>query len=111
MKDNVVLLEGSVVENLPNTLFRVKLADSESGFRALSRRAVAELTLTEKGFAIETEMIAEAAAKGLRITEIPVANVYIADGSTQNPVRHGLGVLFRIAVMMMKKLGRRTKSG
>lgn len=29
MKDNVVLLEGSVVENLPNTLFRVKLADSE----------------------------------------------------------------------------------
>ena len=29
MKDNVVLLEGSVVENLPHTLFRVKLADSE----------------------------------------------------------------------------------
>ena len=29
MKDNVVVLEGSVVENLPNTLFRVKLADSE----------------------------------------------------------------------------------
>ncbi|OGK25089.1 translation initiation factor IF-1 [Candidatus Roizmanbacteria bacterium RIFCSPLOWO2_01_FULL_37_13] len=29
MKDNVVVLEGSVVENLPNTLFKVKLADSE----------------------------------------------------------------------------------
>ena len=29
MKDNVVLLEGSVVENLPNTLFRVKLENSD----------------------------------------------------------------------------------
>ena len=29
MKDNVAILEGSVVENLPNTLFRVKLNNSE----------------------------------------------------------------------------------
>ena len=29
MKDNVVILEGNVIENLPNTLFRVKLVDSE----------------------------------------------------------------------------------
>ncbi len=29
MKSNVVLLEGSVVENLPNTLFKVKLDNSE----------------------------------------------------------------------------------
>jgi len=29
MKDNVIVLEGEVLENLPNTLFRVKVADSE----------------------------------------------------------------------------------
>ncbi len=29
MKDNVVVVEGSIVENLPNTLFKVKLTDSE----------------------------------------------------------------------------------
>lgn len=29
MKDNVVVMEGEVVENLPNTLFRVKLKDSD----------------------------------------------------------------------------------
>jgi len=29
MKDNVVVVEGEVVENLPNTLFRVKLFNSE----------------------------------------------------------------------------------
>jgi translation initiation factor IF-1 len=29
MKDNVVIIEGEVVENLPNTLFRVKINDSD----------------------------------------------------------------------------------
>lgn len=29
MKDNVIVVEGEVIENLPNTLFRVKLFDSE----------------------------------------------------------------------------------
>jgi len=29
MKDNVLIVEGEVVENLPNTLFRVKLKDSQ----------------------------------------------------------------------------------
>jgi len=29
MKDNVVIVEGEVIENLPNTLFRVKLFNSE----------------------------------------------------------------------------------
>lgn len=29
MKENVVVLEGSVIENLPNTLFKVKVDNSE----------------------------------------------------------------------------------
>lgn len=29
MKDNVIVVEGEVVENLPNTLFRVRVSESE----------------------------------------------------------------------------------
>ncbi len=29
MKDNVIVVEGEVMENLPNTLFKVKLFNSE----------------------------------------------------------------------------------
>ncbi|MEO6508908.1 MAG: translation initiation factor IF-1 [Patescibacteria group bacterium] len=29
MKDDVLVVDGEVIENLPNTLFRVKLNDSE----------------------------------------------------------------------------------
>lgn len=29
MKDNVIVVDGEVIENLPNTLFRVRLKDSD----------------------------------------------------------------------------------
>lgn len=29
MKEEVIIIEGSVLENLPNTMFRVKLANSD----------------------------------------------------------------------------------
>jgi len=29
MKNNVTIVEGEVIENLPNTLFKIKLAESE----------------------------------------------------------------------------------
>lgn len=29
MKDNVIVIEGEVTENLPNTLFKVKLSNSD----------------------------------------------------------------------------------
>ena len=77
--------------------------DTESGFRALSRRAISELQLREKGFAIETEMIANATDKGLKITHVSISNIYTKDGSTLNPVRHGLGVLVRILTMISER--------
>jgi len=81
-------------------LSREKVTDSESGFRALSRKAISEMHLRENGFAVETEMIAKVADKGLRITEVPISNIYTRDGSTRNPVAHGLEVLARIIAMI-----------
>ncbi len=80
-----------------------RVKDSESGFRALSPRAVREIELTENGFAIETEMIVKAAEKGLKITEVPISTIYTRDGSTQNPFRHGLSVLGRIINMISER--------
>lgn len=80
-----------------------RVFDSESGFRALSPRMISEVELSEKGFAIETEMIVKASEKGLRITESPITTIYVEDGSTQNPFRHGLGVLGRIVSMISER--------
>jgi glycosyltransferase involved in cell wall biosynthesis len=77
--------------------------DSESGFRALSPKAINELELKENGFAIESEMITRAADKNLKITEVPISNIYTKDGSTLNPIRHGIDVLSRIIVMVSQR--------
>ena len=79
---------------------KTNISDSESGFRALSPKAINELDLKAPGFAIESEMITHAADKNFKITEVPISNIYTKDGSTLNPVRHGMGVLNRIIVMI-----------
>lgn len=80
-----------------------KLYDSESGFRVFSRKAIALLELKENGMAISAETIAEAAEKGLKITERPISIRYTEDGSTLHPVVHGFGVLGRIIVMISER--------
>ncbi|MFW6102495.1 MAG: glycosyltransferase family 2 protein [Chloroflexota bacterium] len=77
--------------------------DSESGFRALSPRAINELELKANGFAVESEMITLAADKNLKITEVPISNIYTKDGSTLHPITHGIDVLSRIIVMVSER--------
>jgi glycosyltransferase involved in cell wall biosynthesis len=77
--------------------------DSESGFRALSPKAINELDLKANGFAVESEMITFAADKNLKITEVPISNIYTKDGSTLHPIRHGIDVLSRIIVMISER--------
>jgi glycosyltransferase involved in cell wall biosynthesis len=82
---------------------KTDVADSESGFRALSPKAINTLELKEQGFAIESEMIARAADNNLRVTEVAITNIYHADGSTLNPVKHGIGVLTRILTLISER--------
>lgn len=46
--------------------------DLLSGYRAFGRRFRSEVVLRSSGFEIETELAGEAAARGLRVVEIPV---------------------------------------
>ena len=80
-----------------------RLSDSESGFRCFSKKAIHVLELRENGMAISAETIAEAAGKGLKITEIPISVTYSKDSSTLNPVAHGLEVLTRIMAMISER--------
>jgi glycosyltransferase involved in cell wall biosynthesis len=82
---------------------RTNVYDSESGFRALSPKAINGLDLKANGFAVESEMITFAADKKLRITEVPISNIYTKDGSTLHPIRHGIDVLSRIIVMISER--------
>jgi len=80
-----------------------KVFDSECGFRAFSPKAVAELKLKQDGFAVEAEMISAATEKALKVIEVPISAIYTRDGSTLNPVVHGLGNLALIIDMISKR--------
>lgn len=86
-----------------NVLAGGKVTDSQSGFRALSSRAIAQLELTQDGFAVDSEMIAAAAARALKVKEVPISAIYHEDGSLRHTVGQGVGVLTRITAMIAER--------
>ena len=57
---------------LLNSVFRVRLTDLLSGYRAFNRRLVRGLPLTGGGFQTETEMTIKALERGFTVVETPV---------------------------------------
>ena len=92
-----------VIAYFTRVLSRSTLSDTESGFRAFSRRAIQVLEPRERGMAISAETISEATARGLKIAEVPISAIYTRDGSTINPVKHGMSVLNRVLAMISER--------
>ena len=56
-----------------NLLYKLKLKDSRTGFRAISRSAMDLLEITSEGMPFASEMIIDARKKSLHIVEVPVS--------------------------------------
>ena len=71
--------------------------DSQSGFRAYSRKAIDELEAGEFGMGVDSELLVRAKKEGLKIVEVQADVTYSGlDTSNQNPVIHGLDVFFSL---------------
>ena len=74
----------------------LSVTDSQSGFRAFSGAAKGIFRFRQNGLAIESEMLADAAAAGLRVQEVEIGVRYDVDGSSEHPVAHGVRVLVKV---------------
>ena len=83
-----------VITKITNATIKKQLTDSQSGFRAYSKKVLNELNPSELGMGISTEILIKASAKNFRISEVPIKIVYDGDTSTHNPISHGSSVLF-----------------
>jgi len=92
-----------VLSRMTSIASQTRLSDTESGFRAYSRKAVNTLELKETGMAVSSEIVSAAAARGLKLVEVPISVDYPGDGSTLNPVKHGMGVFNRIMAMISER--------
>ena len=82
-----------VITKITNISITKQLTDSQSGFRAYSKKVLNELNPSELGMGISTEILIKASNKNFRITEVPIKILYSGDTSTHNPVSHGSSVI------------------
>jgi len=54
-----------------NVIYSQNVSDTQTGFRALTKKAIARLDLYSDGMGLSTVFLTEAAKRGLRITEFP----------------------------------------
>jgi len=69
------------------------VVDTQSGFKAYSKRAIKSITPSEDGMGADSEMLMKAKLKSLRIVQVPVTIRYKGlDTSSLNPIYHWLDV-------------------
>ena len=92
-------LANRVLTTMENVLYRTKLTDCHSGFRAYGRKMLTTVPflLNSDDFVFDSQMIAQAVYMGFKIGEIPVQARYFPEASSVN---------FRVsAVYGLKTLG------
>ena len=82
-----------LITKITNATIKKQLTDSQSGFRAYSKKVLNELNPSELGMGISTEILIKASAKNFRISEVPIKITYDGNTSTHNPISHGSSVL------------------
>lgn len=86
---------------LTNAASGVRVTDSQSGFRAFSRHALAHLSFSSQGFAVESEMQFLARAEHLDVAEVAITISY-QDEPKRSVLMHGLNVLNGVLKLMSR---------
>ena len=82
-----------VITKVTNASIKKELTDSQSGFRAYNKKVLENISPSDTGMGISTEILIKVSKKNLRITEVPIEISYEGKTSTHNPVSHGTSVL------------------
>ena len=79
-----------IITKVTNLSIKEKLTDSQSGFRAYSKKSLQEILPADEGMGVSTEILIKASNLELKIAEVPIQVHYGEDTSTHDPVSHGI---------------------
>jgi len=82
-----------IITSASNFGTNFKVSDSQSGFRAYSKKAIDLIHPTEQGMSVSTEILLKISNWGLGVAEAPITVSYEGDTSTHKPVPQGVSVL------------------
>jgi len=81
------------INKITNASTNTKITDTQSGFRAYNKNVLEQISPSESGMGISTEILIKANKKNLKILEVPITVSYEGDTSTHNPTSHGISVV------------------
>jgi glycosyltransferase involved in cell wall biosynthesis len=64
------------INKISELLFRIKLRDTQSGFRAMTATAYKKIRWNSNSYSVESEMVARVGKKGLKYQEIDIQTIY-----------------------------------
>jgi glycosyltransferase involved in cell wall biosynthesis len=83
-----------LINEATNRIAKQKISDTQSGFRAYSRKAIQKIRMYEQGMGVTSEIQIRGGDAGLAVVEVPVGVAYKGlKTSSQNPLSHGLEIL------------------
>lgn len=81
------------ITSVTDSVIDTKLTDSQSGFRAYSKKILDKIAPSDRGMGVSTELLIKASKQGFRIKEVPIKILYERGTSTHNPISHGTSVI------------------
>ena len=81
------------ITKVTNLSIKEKLTDSQSGFRAYSKKTLEEIFPSDEGMGVSTEILIKASNLKLSIVEVPITVKYQGQTSTHDPISHGTSVI------------------
>lgn len=84
-----------ILDKLTNAASDLPFRDTQSGYRAYTKKAIQQISFTAKGFGADSEILVSASRHALRIGEEKVTVKYDTGGatSTRHPLAHGTDVI------------------
>jgi glycosyltransferase involved in cell wall biosynthesis len=74
----------------------VRVSDSQSCFRAHTRKLLEAVKISRSDFSFSIEVLVKSRRLGFAIAEVPISCLYHASGSTMDPLSHGLSVAWSV---------------
>jgi len=83
-----------ILDKITNLASELPFRDTQSGFRAYSKKAIEVIDFKTKGFSVDGEILIDASNKKLKIAETKVSVLYNLENktSTKNPISHSIEV-------------------
>jgi len=101
----------SVINFLWNFGSKVKVSDTQSGFRVYRRGVIQGVSLVETGMSISVEALEKIRSKGGTIKEVPISCLYVPSVLNMGAIRHGLSVALSVIRIRAKSIRNKLTRG